>query len=138
VSVGSNGPATAMVIDDSRAIRLILSRTLSRFGFAPREAANAFEALGMLTFEPDLYSLLLVDWNMPGLTGVEFIRFVRAREEFRNLKILMVTTETNADMMMDALAAGADEYVMKPFTNDIIQGKLRLIGALAESADVSV
>jgi two-component system chemotaxis response regulator CheY len=92
----------------------------------------------MLTFEPDLYSLLLVDWNMPGLTGVEFIRFVRAREEFRNLKILMVTTETNADMMMDALAAGADEYVMKPFTNDIIQGKLRLIGALAESADVSV
>lgn len=129
---------TAIVIDDSRAIRMILSRTLSGFGFHVRDAANALEALGLLVLEPELYSLLLVDWNMPGLSGVDFIRFVRSRAEFTHLKILMVTTETNMEMMTEALTAGADEYVMKPFTQEVIESKLRLLGVLADRLEVPV
>ena len=126
----------AMVVDDSRAIRLILSRTLSALGFEVSQAANGKEALASICKlqedcgdEPPL-SLVLVDWNMPEMNGLEFVQHMRARPEYEGIKLMMVTTETQIEQMTRALEAGADEYVMKPFTEEIISDKLRLMGVV--------
>lgn len=116
-----------MVVDDSRAIRLILSRTLTELGYDVSEASNGAEALRALDRTGDGMSLILVDWNMPEMNGLEFVKRVRADDRFTQIKLMMVTTETQPDQMIAAIEAGANEYVMKPFTADIIKDKLRLI-----------
>lgn len=119
----------AMVVDDSRAIRLILTRTLADFGYAVCQAANGKEALTVLAGHEDV-SLVLVDWNMPEMNGLEFVKNVRADDRYSDVKLMMVTTETQVEQMITALEAGANEYVMKPFTKEVIEGKLRLLGVL--------
>ena len=118
----------AIVIDDSRAIRMILSRALQRLGFEPLQAANGEEALAILEQRRDSIRLALVDWNMPGMSGLEFIRTVRADSRNSSLVLIMVTTETEIDQMTTALESGANEYVMKPFTDEIIADKIRMTG----------
>lgn len=117
----------ALVIDDSRAMRKILARILQQIGFEVSEAANGSEGLEQLEagFAP---CVALVDWNMPVMSGFEFIKAVRAREKYRNIRLMMVTTETGEREISKALDVGADEYVMKPFTKDVIVDKLRLLG----------
>ncbi|MCD6399923.1 response regulator [candidate division WOR-3 bacterium] len=122
--------AKAMVIDDSRAIRMILARTLREVGYEVCEATNGKEALALLQQHHDEFSLVLVDWNMPEMDGLEFVRQVRSEPGWSGTTLMMVTTETELDQMMTALEAGADEYVMKPFTKEIITDKLRLLGAI--------
>ena len=125
----------AMVVDDSRAIRMILSKTLGSLGFEVSQAANGKEALAKMTQlqgdadDPPL-SLVLVDWNMPEMNGLEFVQHVRSNPEYERVKLMMVTTETQIEQMTRALAAGADEYVMKPFTEEVISDKLRLMGVV--------
>ena len=119
----------AMVIDDSRAIRFMLSNMLKEFGFETLEAAHGREALDKLRNLGKL-DLALVDWNMPEMNGLEFIKAVRAEPGFRDTWLMMVTTETEMSQMVRALAAGANEYVMKPFTRDVIQDKLRIMGLM--------
>jgi two-component system, chemotaxis family, chemotaxis protein CheY len=123
---------TAMVVDDSWAIRLILARTLGKLGVETRFAGNGREAMEVLREAGSTINLVLVDWNMPEMTGIDFIREVRSTPEYDRLALMMVTTETQAEQMMEALAAGADEYVMKPFTDEIIADKLRLIDKLRD------
>ena len=120
----------AMVVDDSRAIRLILTRTLSELGYDVCQAANGKEALTVLESQSGTVSLVLVDWNMPELNGLEFVKSVRSDGRYSDVKLMMVTTETQIEQMMSALEAGANEYVMKPFTRDVIEGKLRVLGVL--------
>ena len=120
----------AMVIDDSRAIRMILGRTLSNFGFEVCSAGNGREALELLRSQQAEMSLILVDWNMPEMNGLDFIKTLRADPRFATTPLMMVTTETEVDQMIRALDAGANEYVMKPFTDDVIESKLRLMGVL--------
>jgi len=120
----------AMVIDDSKAIRTILSRTLAEVGYDVCQAANGLEALSVLE-ETDGVSLILVDWNMPQMNGLEFVKQIRSDPQYASVLLMMVTTETEIDQMVAALDAGANEYVMKPFTKEIIEDKLRLLGALA-------
>ncbi len=117
----------AMVVDDSRAIRLILSRTLNDLGYDVAEAANGVEALRTLDKTEGL-SLVLVDWNMPEMNGLEFVKRVRANDKFQDVKLMMVTTETQPEQIVAAIGAGANEYVMKPFTKEVIEDKLRLMG----------
>lgn len=126
----------AMVIDDSRAIRMILGRTLANLGFEVSAAKNGREGLEALEQNSDRVSVILVDWNMPEMTGIEFVRAVRSRAAYRDITLMMVTSETQPEQIMEALQAGADEYVMKPFTEQIIADKLRLLGKSipAESA----
>ncbi len=121
---------TAMIIDDSKAIRMILSKTLAEVGFEVRTAANGEEALAVFEQENGAISLALVDWNMPRMNGLEFVRRLRSDPRYASVLLMMVTTETEVDQMMQALEAGANEYVMKPFTKEIIADKLRLLGAL--------
>ena len=123
---------TALVVDDSRAIRMILARTLGKLGFETRLAANGREAMEVLRQAGPTISLVLVDWNMPEMTGIDFVRAVRSTPKYDRMALMMVTTETQAEQMIEALEAGADEYVMKPFTDEIIADKIRLIGALRD------
>ncbi|MDE0897000.1 MAG: response regulator [Planctomycetota bacterium] len=120
----------ALIVDDSRAMRMILSKYLKALGFEIHQAANGLEALKTLQ-EMDWADIALVDWNMPGMNGVEFVHSVRAQDKYKDLRIMMVTSETDVERMLLALEAGADEYVMKPFTQEIIQGKLSLLGLAA-------
>jgi len=119
----------ALVVDDSRSIRLIVGRTLREMGFEIAEAANGQEALEALEREPGI-ALILCDWNMPVMDGLSFVVKVRADSRFSGAVVVMVTTETETDQMLRALEAGANEYVMKPFTREIIEEKLRIAGVV--------
>jgi two-component system chemotaxis response regulator CheY len=120
---------TAMVVDDSRTVRRILGRILGEIGYQVSEAADGNEALSKLS-GGESPSLILVDWCMPNLDGLGFVRSLRSDPRHAAIKVMMVTSETEVDRMVAALEAGADEYVMKPFTADIISDKLRLLGVL--------
>ena len=120
----------AMIIDDSRAMRRILGETIRELGFEVSEASNGRDALAKLDNMGPPVRLMLVDWNMPEMNGLEFVTQLRQDERFQGSLIVMVTTETAIDQMLNALEAGANEYVMKPFTKEVIQDKLRLLGLL--------
>jgi two-component system chemotaxis response regulator CheY len=118
----------ALVVDDSRAIRMILARTLKELGFEVREAANGREALEVIEVEKTAVTLVLADWNMPEMDGLEMLKRLRRNPELASLVVVMVTSETDLDQMVAALEAGANEYIMKPFTRDILVEKLELVG----------
>lgn len=123
--------AQALVVDDSRAVRMILARTLAELGFEVRQATNGREALELIDADPAAFRLVLLDWHMPEMDGLELLRKLRSRPQLSALVVVMVTTETDLDHVAEALAAGANEYIMKPFTRDILVEKLQLAGAAA-------
>src|SRR5690242_18669586 len=123
--------AQAMVVDDSRAMRMILRRALERFGFEVAQAGNGREALDQIHRDSAPVALFLVDWNMPEMNGLEFVKNLRADPQFAAVPIMMVTTETEAEQISTALEAGANEYVIKPFTDETIEDKLRLLGVVS-------
>lgn len=120
----------ALVIDDSRAMRKILRRILDQQGFEVTEAANGQEALDVIRAEgaPDL---ALVDWNMPVMDGLEFVTTLRADESYRDVTLMMVTTESEYAQVVRALAAGAHDYLLKPFTPEALVEKLADLGVVA-------
>jgi two-component system chemotaxis response regulator CheY len=119
----------AMVVDDSRAMRAIICGILREAGIGAVEASQGREALERLQDNPEV-QLILVDWNMPVMDGLEFIQAVRARSEYQSVRIMMVTTETESDQVVRALEVGANEYLMKPFTKDVLIAKLSLMNVL--------
>lgn len=120
----------ALVIDDSRTMRMIISKILKEDGFEVFEAQHGQDGLKRL-HETGPLDLVLVDWNMPEMNGYEFLLAVRANQRFDNMRVMMVTTETEIKHMTEALEAGANEYVMKPFTRASIHEKLEMIGMSA-------
>jgi two-component system chemotaxis response regulator CheY len=121
----------ALVIDDSRTARAIIGQILREEGLEVVEAADGREGLERLR-EPPGAGLVLVDWNMPVMDGLEFIRTVRADPAHDAVRIVMVTTETEQAQVLRALEAGANEYVMKPFTREVLVAKLSLLDAFGE------
>lgn len=117
----------ALVVDDSRAIRSIIGKTVKELGFELFEAGHGKEALDRLA-EVGRVDLILVDWNMPEMNGFDFLVAARANAAWKDTVIMMVTTETEMSQMQRALEAGANEYVMKPFTKDVLREKLQLVG----------
>jgi len=117
----------ALVVDDSRAIRSIIGKTVRELGFEVLEAGHGGEALERLKIH-GMVELALVDWNMPEMNGFDFLLAVRANPSWKDMIIVMVTTETEMSQMQRALEAGANEYVMKPFTKDVLREKLQLVG----------
>lgn len=117
----------ALVVDDARAMRAILAKFLVDLGFEVREAASGLEALVEIRRKP-IPDLVLVDWNMPEMDGCEFLRRIRAEEQFAEVPVMMVTTESEMDRVAVALDAGANEYLMKPFDQATLLEKLMLIG----------
>jgi two-component system chemotaxis response regulator CheY len=121
--------ARALVVDDSRAMRAILSRVLQECGFEVSEAADGQQALaGLGTGEAPVLALL--DWNMPTMNGFELLTQIRSQHDYDDMRVVMVTTECEPEQMTRALLAGADEYVMKPFTAEMLRDKLTLIGVI--------
>lgn len=119
--------ALAMVIDDSSATRMILARILGELGYTVEKAENGADALHKLS-KMSRPELILIDWNMPVMNGYEFLVKARSMAEYDDVTMMMVTTETEIEQVLKALEAGANEYVMKPFTKDIIDEKLSLLG----------
>jgi two-component system chemotaxis response regulator CheY len=117
----------ALIIDDSRAIRLILTRLMAEIGIESAQAENGRAALALLR-SGEAFDFALVDWNMPEMNGFEFVQAVRAEQQWAEMKLMMVTTETEMSQVVKALTAGANEYVMKPFTREVITEKLALLG----------
>jgi two-component system chemotaxis response regulator CheY len=117
----------AIVIDDSRAMRGMLKKILTGMSFEVIEAKDGQDALDQLaqTSRPDL---ALVDWNMPNMNGFDFLKAIRANHAFDEMLIVMVTTEIEMKHIAGALEAGANEYVMKPFTWEGMREKLQLLG----------
>jgi two-component system chemotaxis response regulator CheY len=102
---------------------------LDRLGFEIIEACDGDEALQALRVHPQI-EVVLLDWNMPVMSGIDCLRRVRQEFAGRTLKVLMCTTQNDLSRIVEAMEAGADEYIMKPFTADIVEGKLTGAGAL--------
>ncbi len=117
----------ALIVDDSKTMRMILKRVVLEIGFEVAEAGDGHDAITRLN-RGEPADLLLVDWNMPVMNGYELIRAVRANSLLSGIRIMMVTTETSMSQVEQALEAGADEYLMKPFTKDVLLAKLALLG----------
>lgn len=117
----------AIVVDDSRVMRRILTKILDDLGYEVAEAGDGQEALDQVGCLSDL-SLALVDWNMPVMNGIDFVKALRSERDYDLVRVVMVTSEVAVTKMMQALNAGADEFVMKPFTRDVIEEKLALVG----------
>ena len=120
---------TCLIVDDSRIIRKVARRIVEGLGYEVDEAADGAEALAYCTgVMPDT---LLIDWNMPVMDGLTFLRRLRAMPGGDAPKILFCTIETRPERIAEALAAGADDYVMKPFDGEILQSKPTEVGAIA-------
>ncbi|MBI0536813.1 response regulator [Roseomonas sp. KE2513] len=121
-----------LVVDDSRTVRRVARRMLEAQGFVVREAEDGQQALEAC--RAALPSLVLLDWNMPVMDGITFLRL--ARQEFGSdePRIMLCTTETDFSRIITALEGGAQEYIMKPFDEEILVGKLEVLGLLPDQA----
>jgi len=120
----------AIVVDDSRAMRTMLRNILRENEIdVVAEAGNGREALEKLDQTGPL-ELALLDWNMPEMNGFELLCALRADPKWSSMRVMLVTTETEASQVMRALDAGADEYLFKPFQKEALRDKLSLMGLI--------
>ncbi len=118
----------ALIVDDAKVVRVSLGRIMKKLGFEILEAADGQQAITQMEQHPDT-SIIMLDWNMPVMNGYDFLVHLRAiPEHATHPKVMMVTTETGMSSMLKALAAGADEYIMKPFDQDMVSSKLNILG----------
>ena len=117
-----------LVVEDDDFIRALVAEALTDEGYETREASDGQQGLAVLegTWRPDL---ILLDWNMPVMNGIEFIAALRRLAGGAEPKVVFCTTENDVAHIREAIEAGADEYVMKPFDHETLQMKLQLIGA---------
>ena len=118
----------ALIVDDSKVMRRIVGKVVKENGFETVEAENGQEALVRLRDAGAApVRLALVDWNMPVMDGLSFVLAARA-EGFTELSIIMITTEGSMEFVTRAIEAGANEYLMKPFTKESLRDKLAILG----------
>ena len=121
----------ALIVDDSRTMRMILKKQLAELGFVEIfEAGDGVEALRVLDgiSAPDV---ALVDWNMPNMSGIDFVAAVRNNAAWNAMKVVMVTTASDLARVQRALGEGANEFVVKPFTPQMLSEKLMMVGVAA-------
>jgi two-component system, chemotaxis family, chemotaxis protein CheY len=117
---------TCLVVDDSKVIRKVARHILETLDFIVDEAGDGQEALGKcMTSPPDV---VLLDWNMPVMSGIEFLRALKEADIAARPRVVFCTTENGTAHIRAALDAGADEYVMKPFDRDTLASKLQFVG----------
>lgn len=122
----------ALIVDDSRVARAMIERALGGI-YDTTQADNAESGLEALAGSAP-FALLVVDWNMPGMNGVDFVRQLRRSGNYPDLKILMITTEVEAHALTEAMDAGVDEYLMKPFVRNAVLEKLALLDLPCEES----
>lgn len=116
-----------LIIDDSRTMRRLLASYLAPLASQTYEAGNGREALDVLEKE-EAVDLALVDWDMPVMNGIDFVRVVRGDTRRSGIKLLMVTAHNNMESVTEAITAGADDFLMKPLTEEMVMDKLRMMG----------
>ena len=117
---------TCLIVDDSRVIRKVSRHMVETLGFTVEEAADGQEAIA--SCEERMPDVILLDWHMPVMSGIEFITMLRQRANGGTPKVVFCTTENDVAHIREAIDAGADEYVMKPFDHETLQIKLQLVG----------
>lgn len=120
----------AIIVDDSRTIRTLLGRIMTELGYASSQAEDGADALRVLRELEGRVDLALVDWNMPVMNGLELVRAMKGDPSLAHIPIVMVTTETDMERVAEALEAGAVEYIMKPFTKEVLEEKLALVSSV--------
>jgi two-component system, chemotaxis family, chemotaxis protein CheY len=125
--VGKN-MKTCLVVDDSKVIRKVARHILETMQFSVAEACDGQEALGQCKEKsPDV---ILLDWNMPVMSGMDFLKAYRSSNTSPTAKVIFCTTENGISHIQAAIAAGADEYVMKPFDRETLEAKLQIVGCM--------
>ncbi len=119
---------SCLLVDDSRVVRKVARRIMESFGYECQEAEDGEKAYQAC--KASIPDLIVLDWNMPVMSGIEFLEKVRQLEHGKKSRIILCTTENDMKHIQRALKAGADEYIMKPFDGDIIRAKLKQIGAI--------
>ncbi len=117
----------ALVIDDDPSIVRMMSHMLKSLGYEVSQACNGLEGLEQLT-KLGVPDVVLVDWNMPEMNGLEFVKAVRSKSVYDDLPLIMVTTELEMPQLALTYEAGVNEYIMKPFELVMIQEKLQMVG----------
>lgn len=123
---------TCLIVDDSAVIRKIVRQNLESFGFSCREAENG--AIARDACAEEMPALVMLDWNMPVMTGIEFLRALRAMENGGTPVVIFCTTENDMEHIQQALDAGVNDFIMKPFDTEIMRTKLEQNG-LIEAAE---
>jgi two-component system, chemotaxis family, chemotaxis protein CheY len=122
------GHGTCLVVDDSKVVRKVARRIIEGFGLVVREAEDGQKALDACRGE--LPDCVLLDWNMPVMNGIEFLRALRSEFGAENPKVVFCTTESEMSFIEEAITSGAQEYIMKPFDEEILAGKFAQVGIL--------
>lgn len=120
--------STCLIADDSRVVRMVARKILQELSFDVIEAEDGKKALEAC--ELAMPEAILLDWNMPVMNGIEFLRLLRQMPGGKNPKVVFCTTENDLAHIQEAMAAGADEYIMKPFDGDIVQSKFLQVGLI--------
>lgn len=119
---------SCLVVDDSRVIRMVARKILEELSFEVEEAEDGHIALDIC--KNDLPDAVLLDWNMPVMDGLEFLKALRQLPGNENVMVVFCTTENDLEHIQQAIAAGANEYIMKPFDSEIIESKFIQVGLL--------
>ena len=119
---------SCLVVDDSKVVRMVAKKILEELSFEIIEAAEGRQAL--TACQARMPDVILLDWNMPVMNGLEFLRALRATEGGGAPLVVFCTTENDVSHIQEAIGAGANEYIMKPFDSDIIRSKFAQIGLL--------
>lgn len=121
-----------LVVDDSSTMRRIIKNTLARLGYKDiLEGGDGVEGWDAMNANPDI-EMLITDWNMPEMNGLELVKKVRGDERFVDLPIIMVTTEGGKAEVITALKAGVNNYIVKPFTPQVLKEKLGAVMGVAD------
>jgi two-component system chemotaxis response regulator CheY len=116
-----------LVVDDSSTMRRIIVNTLARLGYKDVvQGADGVEAWEAMQANPDI-GVVITDWNMPNMNGLELVKKIRAEEKYADIPIIMVTTEGGKAEVITALKAGVNNYIVKPFTPQVLKEKLQAV-----------
>jgi two-component system chemotaxis response regulator CheY len=117
-----------LVVDDMMTMRKIVSKILKEIGFTDIvEAADGNQAWDAVTKAEKPFGLIISDWNMPNLSGLEFLKKVRADQRFKKTPFLLVTAEAESHQVAEAVKAGVDQYVVKPFNHESLRAKMEMV-----------
>jgi two-component system chemotaxis response regulator CheY len=123
----------ALIIDDSSTMRMMLAHLLAGHGYQTQEASDGADAMQKLLDSP-APDLVTLDWNMPVMNGEETLKAIRQNPDYKNSRILIISSETEQDRVSQALAGGSDEYLMKPFSPEAFQFKIEMLSQVGQAA----
>ncbi len=119
---------SCLIVDDSRVIRMVAKKILHELGFSTQEAEDGLQALD--SCKKEMPDAVLLDWNMPNMNGIDFLRELRKMPGGGRPVVVFCTTENDIEHIQEAIMAGANEYIMKPFDSEILQAKFSQVGLL--------